>query len=287
MVELGQWVLQRLVVVDTVTGYVDGQVDGIAHRTLVGLSLSCNLEAGTVVGSRHDDGQACCEAYTVVGHDSLKGRHTLVVVHRQYSIELRELAIAEEGVSCIGTEGLQTVLLQLLDGRLDDLLLLFAQQTVGAGMGIQCQYGNAWVRDAHVALQTSVQRGGLLDDNLLRDGLRHVLDGYVLGYQCDTQVFVDQHRQRLWVTAQGVVTGSRGRHQHVDQSVSYIAPGALHSLACSVLRLLCLLSCLNLHFFVEDGQQVQPSVPGLVSLFNVVELQLHVECLAVVACNFW
>ena len=49
MKQLGQRVLQRLVVELTIAEHVDGRIDGLAHRVLVGYALACYVISCTVI----------------------------------------------------------------------------------------------------------------------------------------------------------------------------------------------------------------------------------------------
>ena len=238
-----------------------------------------------MVGGGDDDGQSGEIAHAAVRRQRLEGRHTLVVVHGQDGIELDEAVVAEERVGSIGAKGLDASLFQLVDGRLDNLLLLVAQQSAGTGMGVQGQHGDARRGDAHVAVQAVVQRRGFLHNLLLRDGFGHVLDGHVLRDQCHAEVLVDEHREGLRVTAEVVVGSGRSGDEDIGQTSLHVGLGALHGLAGSLLRLGRLLSHVHLHLVVGDRQEVQPSVLGIAGIGDVMELQLHLKHFTVVGSH--
>ena len=54
--QLGQRILQRLVVVLAVTEHVDSRVDSLTQRILVSLAFSCNVVGSTMIGRSTHDG---------------------------------------------------------------------------------------------------------------------------------------------------------------------------------------------------------------------------------------
>ena len=62
-------------------------------------------------------------------------------------------------------------------------------------MGIQCQYGNAWTRDAEVAFQCRMENGRFLHDTFFGDGTCNVFDSQVCRDEGHTQRLVHQYHQ--------------------------------------------------------------------------------------------
>ena len=153
-------------------------------------------------------------------------------------------------------------------------------------MRIEGQDGDARVVDTQVALQASVQGSGFLDNLLLGNGFRHVLDGQVLRDQCHAQVVIDEHAQSLLWLAQSAVGSSRGCHECIDLSGADVIQCALDGFARCLFRLGRLLSNVYFNLLVRDRQQVQLPILGILSFLDDIELCLHVNGLAVVGGHF-
>ena len=100
-----------------------------------------------------DDVQASGETYAVLIGHSLERCLTLIMVHGQHTVEMVIGTASEEIIGSIGTKHLNALFCQFADGRVDNRLLLVAQNTILSTTGIQSQYGNARVGHAQVALQ--------------------------------------------------------------------------------------------------------------------------------------
>ena len=68
-------------------------------------------------------------------------------------------------------------------------------------MRVKSQNGNARVGYAQVTLQRLVENGSLLNNGLLRNGICHVLDSQMGGYQRYAQGVVHQNHERLLALA--------------------------------------------------------------------------------------
>ena len=117
-----------------------------------------------MVGSCDDKGKSCLHLHTIFSGQCLERHITLIVVHRQDTVEVVLIGITEEVIGDKGTVGLYTSLLKRRNGWGNDILLFRAR------LGIQGQYGDARILNTEVTLQCRMENGGLLDDTLFSDG---------------------------------------------------------------------------------------------------------------------
>ena len=253
---------QRLVVLLTMTIHVDSHIDGVTKGLLVGDALAGNVERGFLIGCGHDGRDTSLQLHTVLLCKGLERHDALIVVHGEHTIELLIEVLSEELIGHVGTKHLHTFLHNRVDGRTDNLLLLCSL------LGIECQDGDAGVRDAEVALQTLVEDTGLLTDLLGSDGGRHLLQRQMGGYQSDTHDLTHHHRQRL-ILLRTIVGGLHwSRHQHIVEVLYQVLLRTSHRLTGSLGRLLRRLTELHLHLVVERSQEVQASIAGIFCLVD-------------------
>ena len=108
----------------------------------------------------------------------------MVVVHRQDSIVASECSRSEETIGSKGAKGEDATLVCLDNGGLDNLLLLFAQETTIASVGVECQDCNLGAHDAEVLLHRAIHLADALHDKLLCECLRNARHGDM--YCCKT-----------------------------------------------------------------------------------------------------
>ena len=123
MIELLQRIGQRLIIICTVAEEVDGSIDGMTQRGWVGDALSGNIKGGTVIGRGDDKGEARLGLDAILRSQGLERHITLIVVHRQDTVEVVLIGITEEVIGDKGTVGLYTSLLKRRNGWGNDVLL--------------------------------------------------------------------------------------------------------------------------------------------------------------------
>ncbi len=111
-----------------------------------------------------DNRQAGGEVHALLEGQGLERCQPLVVVHGQGGVEAVEVAQSEIAVGGVGTEGGNSFLVGLLDGRKDDLLLFIAQQAAVAAVRVEAQDGNARVVDAEIPLERLLHQPELAHD---------------------------------------------------------------------------------------------------------------------------
>ena len=121
--------------------------------------------------------------FTPSGESVLKGREPLIVVHGQNAVVFGVSAAGEEPVGRKGPEGQHAFAECLDDGRFDDLLLLAAQQSAVAGVGVEGHHGDARLDDAEVLDERAAQRVQLFDDAFFGDAAGDLRNGDVFGDQ--------------------------------------------------------------------------------------------------------
>ena len=190
VVEFGQWVCHSLIITLAVAEHIDGQVEGLTEGVFVGLALSCDVIGRTVVGTGTHDGKSCRIVHPVVHGQELEGSQSLVVVHGQHGIIVLKGSTAEEAVGGIGAVGIDAFLIGLLDGRREDGLFLFSQESVVACMGVESQHGNAGTGDKEVTAQGSMEDAELLQDAFGGEAAGYLRHGQVGRCQCHTYALV-------------------------------------------------------------------------------------------------
>ena len=106
-----------------------------------------------MVGAGAHDGQAGSNVHALVHRDGFERREALVVIHGKHTVKAAVLVAAKETVGGIGAKAQDLVLVGLLNGWLDNLFLLVAQQTVVATVGVETQHGDAGLLHVEVILQ--------------------------------------------------------------------------------------------------------------------------------------
>ena len=139
------------------------------------------------------DGQTCGIVYATLQSNCFERSQSLIVIHRQHTVEVVVGARTEEAVGSKRTKGLNTLVCQFLNGGQNDVLLLRTQQSVVASMWIQREHGNARTGNAEVALQCFVENGCLLDNAFFGNRFGYVLDGQMRGNKSYTQRLVHQN----------------------------------------------------------------------------------------------
>ncbi len=299
MIELGQRLGIRCFVIVAAAETVDGLEDGMSQCRLIGHSLPCDVISRTHVGSRGDERQTPEVVNVVFGFESLEWRDALVVIHGQYAVEGAILAVAEEIVDLIGSEGVDPDICQFLYGG-DDLLCLLLAGMLVAVVGVEGQNGDARVGDAHVFAQGGEKHRHLLDNRLCGDGRAHVLEGHLVGHECHSELFVDQDVKPFAPFADarldvfGLVgdvialhreTVSIGRtgHQHVDQAVLIVGQCLVQGLDGGEVGLRRRYTQLHLDFLVKDRQHVHSAVLRLGGSVDDAEIGIDAQRVAVIS----
>ena len=128
------------------------------------------------------------------------------MVHGENGIEMPVHGGIEESVCGEGAVTGKAGICQRLDGRHNHLFLFMAYHAAVAGMGVECQNGNAGRRDVEVAAQRLVEHPRLLHDTILSDGKGHFRNGQMGCHQSHPHQGVAQYHQRFAaVTAEAVL----------------------------------------------------------------------------------
>ena len=181
----------------------------MAQRLLTGNTLTRNIKGRTMVRGGADGRNTRLQLHAVFLRQGLEGHITLIVVHRQHTIEILILMIAKELIGSKGAECLNTLLFHRLDGRSDDILLLCAL------LWIQGQHSQTGVGDAEITLQTLEKQLSLLRNLFNTQSLGHILDGQMVGHQTNTHQITQHHEQRLILSRRVGIRLYRSQHQHV------------------------------------------------------------------------
>ena len=142
-----------------------------------------------------DVGQTGSEVDTLGEGHEFEGDETLVVVKGQDTVELVELAAAEEAVGGIGAVGKHAFALHLVNDGLDDGLVLIADNAVVARVGVESQDGNLGHGDTEIALQRLVHKHNLVEKEVVGDGTGHILEGKVVGDDTDADAVADHYHK--------------------------------------------------------------------------------------------
>ena len=226
------------------------------------------------------------------------------MVHGQYAVELAVCSAAEEPVGRIWPECLDAFPHEFVDGGDDAILLLCSYQAAVASVRVECQHGDARVGNAEVALQAFVEYGGLLHDGILGYRPGHVFQRQVCRYERHPHAAVHQYHEGLAAFANAVfyvfrvaaeleqlalyvLLVYRRGDEHVVQVSPVVGHGPVEGLESCLAGLFRRLARFHLHFFLERGQQVEPSVAGIFSLVYDAEVCLQVEHLPVVCRHLW
>ena len=224
------------------------------------------------------------------------------MIHGQNTVKLSEVAIAEEVVGRIRSEGLYALACQLVDGRNDDFLLLVSAACLLIVLGVECQHGDTWIADVEVALDGLLEEGCLLYDSLCRDLCGNLFERQFLCHRSDAQRIAHEDAESLLsltetgldvvlVSLEGealdecVLTVDRCCHQHIIQIVSEVGHGSVECLHRSLSRLLCRHTHVHLHLLLDSRQKVDASFLGVFGLLDDGELRGQVHGLAVVGCH--
>ena len=118
------------------------------------------------------------------------------MVHGQDAVVFGVSAAGEKSVGRERPEGQHALAERLDDGRLDDLLLLAAQQSAVAGVGVEGHDGDAGLDDPEILDERTAQRVQVFDDPLPGDAAGDLRHGDVLRDQSHAQQVAahDHHR---------------------------------------------------------------------------------------------
>ena len=119
------------------------------------------------------------------------------MIHRQHRVILLEHTARKETIGRKRTKRQHLLLEGLLHCGANHLLLLRAEQTSVARVGVERQHRNARLNNGEIATQRRAQTVQSLDDLLLRDRLRHLRQRNVNGHQTHAQHLAAHHHHRL------------------------------------------------------------------------------------------
>ena len=149
-----------------------------------------------MVGRGAHDLQRSGNIHTI-GGEGLERCQALVVVHRQHCIVPLEGARSKETICRKGTKRQHAVLIHLLNGRGDNLLLLLAQESAIASVGVECQNRNAGCPNTKVLFERFVELVEALNDKLLAECLSHLRNGQVDSCQAHPHNIATHQHQGL------------------------------------------------------------------------------------------
>jgi hypothetical protein len=109
----------------------------------VGLILAGNIEGGSVIDRRADDGKSEGNIYGTLKINQLHGNVSLVMVHGDHQVVGASRRLQENRIAGVRAAADDALTPRRLNGRGDGPPVLFAEQSVFAGVRIQAAYRNA------------------------------------------------------------------------------------------------------------------------------------------------
>lgn len=155
---------RRLIIFPTIAENVDSQIDGMAHWHLVGNTFASNAKTSRSVRCGSHERKPSKIVHSAFYRQCAERCDSLIVIHCQYGIELLPVASTKELVGCIRSKCLNALLFKGFDCRIDNLLFLGPQQSVGPRLGIERENSDAWVGYPEITAYTIMQHGCTIND---------------------------------------------------------------------------------------------------------------------------
>ncbi len=185
---------------------VHRQEKGAEQTIGAGLPLPDQIVSRTVIGGSTDGRQPGGKVDALSETERLKGHQPLIVVHRQYPVELPLLPAAEEAVGGVGAHRHNTCFFGCLHRRSHDGIVLRTDFPPVPGMWVQGEYGDQGAVEPEVGTQTGIHDLQLCDDLVLCDGARHLRNRDMVGYHAHPQFVGNEEHETL------LPTQSLGQH---------------------------------------------------------------------------
>ena len=160
----------------TITEHINGNINCLTERVLARQSLACDVISRTMCRRSTHYRQSCRIVYSVIHSQRLERSQPLVVVHRQYSVEMRIIARSHKAVGSIRSVTKNPLFLHFLHGRDNHFLFFRTQQTAVSGMRIERQHRNTRSTDAEILLQAMMKDHQLFLNQFLRNRSRNLSD---------------------------------------------------------------------------------------------------------------
>ena len=144
------------------------------------------------------------------GHQ-LKRNEPLVVVECQHTIKFIEVAIAEEAIRRIGAIGKNALILHLLNHRFHNRHVQRANHAIVTRMRIQSQHGNFGHWHTKVAFERLVHQHDFVIKEVVRDSVRHILQGQMVRYNTYTDAVAHHNHQTAASKLMREILGMSGK----------------------------------------------------------------------------